>query len=115
MKNNKYNTLLVGLYNSTLENRISWQKTGRQNEFNTEISIYTVSISILSQGTFSITREKGEKYALILINADGDQIDMQEFDPTDDEYKVIVSLYAEARRSYYNVDEVLDTLIDELK
>lgn len=115
MKNNKYSTLVHCLVDSTVENRIRWQRTSRQNEYTTEVLNYSVAITSLSQGTFSIVKSQSEKYALTLFNEDSDLIDIIEVLLNDSDYEVMERLFCEARRSYYKVDEVLDGLIDTLK
>lgn len=115
MKNNKYCTLISRLIDTTIEGRVYWQKTSRQNEYTTDVSSYSVTITSLSQSTFTIAKDANDKYALTLINEDGDTIDIQEIVPADDDYKQMTTLFAEARRSFYKVDDVLDSIIEELK
>lgn len=115
MKNNKYNELLNRLLDSTKENRTKWSKTSRQNEYSTDVGEYSITITSLSQSTFSISKELNEKFALTLINSDGEIIDLQLLLPSDSDYSLISELYSQARTSYYKVDEVLESLIQELK
>lgn len=114
MTNNKYSTLISKLIDSTKENRLNWQKTSRQNEYSTEVSSYMVSIVLLSPGTFVIGKDRNETYALTLINEEGDNIDTQEITHSNPDFDNIANLYAEAKRSFYKVDEVLESLIQNL-
>lgn len=114
MKNNKYNQLINRLLRSTKENRISWSRTSRQNEYITDVSNYSITITKLSQSTFSISNDNSDKFAISLINESGDTIDIQEVLSSDADCNLILDLYAEARRSYFKVNDVLDTLIDNL-
>lgn len=115
MKNNKYYELLNRLLDSTQENRIGWSKTSRQNEYSTDVGDYSITITSLSQSTFSLSKELNEKFALSLINIDGEIVDLQILLPSDSDYNLIADLYSQARFSYFKVDEVLDLLIEELK
>lgn len=114
MKSNKYNQLINLLLKSTRDNRVSWSRTSRQNEYTSDVLNYSITITKLSQSTFSISNGISDKFAISLINENGDNIDIQEVLSSDADYSLIASLYAEARRSYFKVDEVLDTLIDNL-
>ena len=49
-----------------------------------------------------------------LINDEGENIDSCEILSSDPNCVMTSELFAEARRSYYQVDEVLDSLIDSL-
>ena len=102
MISNKYSTLISKLLISTKENRTHWQKTGRQNEYSTELSQFMITLSMVSSGTFSV------------INDEGENIDVCEILTSDSSIDITSELFVEARRSYYQVDEVLDSLIDSL-
>lgn len=112
MINNKYTTLISKLLDSTRENRTHWQKTGRQNEYSAELSQYMITITMVSSGTFSIGKERNSSYILTLVNEDGENIDVCEIIPSDPDIVNASELFAEARRSYYKIDEVLDSLIN---
>lgn len=114
MINNKYTTLISKLLSSTKENRIHWQKTSRQNEYSTELSQFMITITMVSSGTFSIGKERNSSYILTLANEDDENIDVYEIIPSDPDIVNASELFAEARRSYYKIDEVLDTLIGSL-
>ena len=115
MKNNKYDTLINRLVDSTIKNQICWDKTIRQEEFKAEVSNYSINITRLSQGTFSIAKNNTDKYALSLFNEEGDMIDVIEIFTTDEDYQLAVNLYSEARRSFFKVEDVLDELIECLQ
>lgn len=114
MINNKYTTLISKLLESTRENRTHWQKTGRQNEYSTELSQFMITITMVSSGTFSIGKERNSSYILTIENEDGENIDVCEITPSDSDIVNASELFAEARRSYYKIDEVLDSLIGSL-
>lgn len=114
MISNKYSTLISKLLSSTKENRTHWQKTGRQNEYSTELSQFMITLSMVSSGTFSIGKERNSSYVLSVINDEGENIDICEILSSDPSIVMTSELFAEARRSYYQVDEVLDSLIDSL-
>lgn len=114
MINNKYTTLISKLLESTRENRTHWQKTSRQNEYSTESLQYMIAITMVSSGTFAIGKERNSSYILTLVNEDGENIDVCEITPAEPEIVIISELFAEARRSYYKIDEVLDSLIGSL-
>lgn len=114
MINNKYTTLISKLLNSTKENRINWQKTGRQNEYCVELSQFMITIAMVSSGTFAIGKERNSSYILSLVNEEGENIDVCEILSSDPDIVQASELFAEARRSYYKVDEVLDSVIGSL-
>lgn len=114
MINNKYTTLISKLLESTRENRTHWQKTGRQKEYSTGLSQYLITITMVSSGTFSIGKERNSSYILTLANEDSEDIDVCEITPSEPDIVNASELFAEARRSYYKVDEVLDSLIGSL-
>lgn len=114
MINNKYTALIYKLLNSTKENRTHWQKTGRQNEYSTEMSQYMLTISMVISGSFSIGKERNASYVLTIINEDGENIDFCEITPSDPDIVATSELFSEARRSFYKIDEVLDSLINSL-
>lgn len=114
MINNKYTTLISKLLDSTKENRTHWEKTGRQNEFCTELSQYMITLTMVTSGTFSIGKERNSSYILTLLNEEGENIDICEIVPNDPDIVILSDLFAEARRSFYKIDEVLDSLISEL-
>ena len=114
MINNKYTTLISKLLVSTRENRTHWQKTGRQNEYSTELSQYMITLTMVSSGTFSIGKERNSSYILTLANEEGENIDVCEIIPSEPDIVNASELFAEARRSYYKIDEVLDSLIGSL-
>lgn len=112
MINNKYTTLISKLLDSTKENRTHWQKTGRQNEYSTEISQFMITITMVSSATFAIGKERNSSYILTIVNEEGENIDVCEILYSDPDIVKTSELFAEARRSYYKIDEVLDSLID---
>lgn len=114
MINNKYTTLISKLLESTRMNRTHWQKTSRQNEYYTELSQYMITITMVSSGTFSIGKERNSSYILTLTNEDSENIDVCEITPSEPDIVNAGELYSEAKRSYYKIDEVLDSLISSL-
>lgn len=114
MINNNYSIVISKLIDATKENRCSWSRTSRQNEFSVEVGEYTLAIAKSTAGLFPLSGKHSEVYGLSLLNNESELMDFQEIKPEDEDYQKAINLFLEAQRSYYNVDSVLQDILKEL-
>lgn len=114
MINNNYLRLIEKLIDATKENRIKWQQSTRDNEFLVEINGYSVAVLLSSKSLFSIDPDKTAACVISLINEDGVTVDTCSIASNEDGYDSAVTLYNEAKRSYYKVDDVLKELAESI-
>ena len=114
MINNNYFRLIEKLIDATKENRINWLQTTRDNEFQTDINGYSIAVLNISKPVFSIDLEKTATCTISLINEEGVTVDSCIISSGEEGYEAAVTLYNEAKRSFYKVDEVLRELADSI-
>ncbi len=114
MINNNYLRLIEKLIDATKENRINWQQTTRDNEFQVEINGYSIAILNISKPVFSIDLEKTASCTISLINEEGEIIDTCSIPSNEEGYENAVTLYNEAKRSFYKVDDVLREIAESI-
>ena len=114
MINNNYLRLIEKLIDATKENRIKWQQSTRDNEFLVEINGYSVAVLLSSKSLFSIAPDKTAACVISLINEEGVTIDTCSIASTEEGYDPAVTLFNEAKRSYYKVDDVLKELAESI-
>lgn len=114
MINNNYLRLIEKLIDATKENRIKWQQSTRDNEFIVEINGYSVAVLLSSKSLFTIDPDKTAACIISLINEEGVTVDTCSIASNEEGYELAVTLYNEAKRSYYKVDDVLKELAESL-
>lgn len=114
MINNNYLRLIDKLIGATLENRINWQQSTRENEFVVEVNNYSIAVFYNPKSLFSIDLDRTAACTISLINEDGVIIDTCTISSNEEGYEKAVMLYNEAKRSFYKVDDVLTELAKSL-
>lgn len=114
MINNNYLHLIKKLIDATKENRIKWQLSTRDNEFIVEINGYSVAVLQSSKSLFTIDPDKLASYTISLINEEGITVDACTITSKDEGYELAVTLFNEAKRTYYKVDDVLKELAESI-
>jgi hypothetical protein len=105
----KYLELVEKLSSRTEERKIIWQKSSSSGEFKLQ----------LASGTLTIVRYEGDYnnrpfIVINIYNDRGDKIDVIEAEDSTQEFNALEQLYSFVRRSYYRVDETIDSFFDEL-
>ena len=114
MINNNYLRLIDKLIDATKENRLSWQQSSRDGEFIVEVNSYSIGVLLVQKSMFSIDLERTAFCTISIINEDGILIDSCKITSKDEGYENAVTLYSEAKRSFYKVDDVLNELTESL-
>lgn len=114
MINNNYLRLIDKLIDATKENRINWQQTTRDNEYQIEINGYSIAVLYISKTPFSIDLDKTATCTISLINEEGVTVDTCSISSNEEGFEAAVTLYKEAKRSYYKVDDVLKELAESI-
>ena len=110
---NKLSHLITTLINKTKEGKVSWSPTINDDEFLAGFSRYVVSIKVGYDNEF---RQERPFRTLILSNQDGRTIDAKvEYDTDSSDYEELGELFMVARRSAYNAEESLNSLLQELE
>ena len=122
MIKDKYEAIITKLLNATEKGSVAWEKTSSNDEFQVKLGSNAVSInhydpsdwiSNLVIGNNGAT--KRESCSLSIINSEGLVIDNETIEKGDYGYDRLKSLYDEARRKYFKVDEALDDILETLK
>lgn len=114
MINNNYLRLIDKLIVATKENRVKWQQSTRENEFIVELNNYTLAVLYNQKSLFSIDLDRTAACTISLINEEGVTVDACTISSDDEGYDGAISLYNEAKRSFYKVDDVLKELADSI-
>ena len=114
MINNNYLRLIGKLIDATKENRLRWQQSSREGEFIVEINGYTIGILLIQKSVFTIGLDRTSICTVSIINEDGNLIDSCNITANDEGYDDAVTLYNEAKRSFYKVDDVLKELTESI-
>ena len=110
---NKLSHLITTLINKTKEGKVSWSPTINDDEFLAGFSRYVVSIKVGYDNEF---RQERPFRTLILSNQDGRTIDAKvEYATDSSDYEELGELFMVARRSAYNAEESLNSLLQELE
>lgn len=114
MKNNRYNSLIDKLLETTLQGTLSWDQTSNKNEYQAVVG----DISVLIVGPrkslgFSANLDM-ENMSIALVNKNGIEIDRQKVEKSDTSYDNFLALCERVRLQYYKVDEVLSELESKL-
>ncbi|HBF88837.1 MAG TPA: hypothetical protein DDX39_09360 [Bacteroidales bacterium] len=108
MLTNKIEQIVELLTNKTLNNSITWTETSGENGYQTQLSSGTITV---------------EKYSSLfvdniqfsILNIKGKQIESIKLKEVEDNYSVLNNLFTAIEKSYLKVDEVLDSIFDEIK
>ena len=102
------------LIDATKENRINWQQTSCDNEYQVEINGYSIAVLYVTKSLFTIDLDKTATCTITLINEDGVIVDSCSIPSNEEGFETAVTLYKEAKRSFYKVDDVLRELTDSI-
>lgn len=120
MTQERYDTLIDKLTNSTELGKIKWEQTSSKDEYQTKIGDNAISVgyfdpnniaNILASATFSNNKNY---YYLNIYNSKGVQVDTEERVANEAGYIKLRNLYQAAKRKYNKVDETLDEILDVL-
>ncbi len=116
----KYDALISKLINATEKGGVVWEKTSSSNEFQAKLGDNAVSISHYDPDSFeafiiSSPRKSIPSYSLNIINSDGNIIDGDTKEKDEDGYDRLKTLFEEARRKYFRVDETIDDILGVLQ
>lgn len=114
MINNNYLRLIAKLVDATKENRLNWQQSSREGEYMVEVNGYSVGVMLSQKSMLSIDPDRKSFCTLSIINEDGVLIDSCKITANDEGYDEALTLYNEAKRSFYKVDDVLKELADSI-
>ena len=90
------------------------KKSTRDNEFIVEINGYSVGVLQTSKSLFTIDPDKLATCTISLINEEGITVDACTITSKDEGYELAVTLFNEAKRTYYKVDDVLKELAESI-
>lgn len=114
MRNEKYNQLITKLLNATSEGRLIWEQTNQENEYQVTVGDNSVLISGPRRSIgFNVNLDM-ENMSIAIVNVDGVEIDRQKIEPSDSSYSNFMELCDRVRKIYYQVDETLQEIIDEV-
>ena len=106
MAENKIIRILQTLVAKSREGEVAWETTRSSSKF---LSIYSsVSITIESDET------PPEFYSLGVLNDNGVEVDSIQFTESDNYYLIAKELYGLARRKALGIEDLLDTLLNEI-
>ncbi len=122
MIKDKYEAIISKLLNATEKGSVAWEKTSSNDEFQVKLGSNAVSISHYDPSDWISNlvignngATKRESCSLSIINSEGLIIDNETIEKGDHGYDRLKSLYDEARRKYFKVDEALDDILETLK
>lgn len=111
----KYEELVSKLKDSTAKRKLVWEKTSRENEYQTAIGGNAISVLYHEKDFISMTLNNDETYMSLLIwNNKGENIDEVRIKEGKYDFDVLKELYDSARRSYMKVEETLDDILSNL-
>ncbi len=109
--NDKLHTLLNVLTEKNINNETIWLKTSGDNEFKIKLSKAHLTVSQWNDGD-------GENYDIAIYNANGEQIEYLHVMSNDifnkEEFDLLKKHYESVTKTYYKVDETINSIIDEL-
>ncbi|HYA40870.1 MAG TPA: hypothetical protein VEF34_06180 [Syntrophobacteraceae bacterium] len=120
---NKTANFIGQLYAATIEDKIQWDKTVEENQFQTSFTNYSIKIGLYQGGYDDV-----DNYELSVINSDG--IEIAKINPNDVEsftfrykqgeqpkssYRIFREIYEKARRTALGIEQALDDLMTSLK
>lgn len=84
-----------------------WSKTSRDTEFKLELQKGAITIDNWEDG-------EGLFVDIAILNENGETIERDVFNVSEEDYNVLFEIYMLAKNSYYKIDETLKTIFDEL-
>jgi hypothetical protein len=105
--------LINNLHRLTLQNKLEWRQTERDDVFQVSFPDYAVRLSVRQSRQQSDALE----YVVSLVNDVGDMIDQVGDEDFEDRsnYGVLKEMYEMARRSALGVDQALDSILSQLR
>jgi hypothetical protein len=103
-------SLIEKLKQKTSNKQANWLKTSRENEFKLELNKGAITTDnwnhkdVGMMVDFAILNEYGDEVERIMV------IEAEEIE----DYKFVLELHNLAKREYYNVDDTIKTIFDEL-
>ena len=102
--------LLIELYEATKNEGLKWQDTAEEGDFRIGLGAGIVRIS------YGWSEDTGEYYRAYLIDRKGRTIEEATvFDKQRAEFSMMENLYRLAKASAYNADQIIDSMIADLK
>ena len=122
MIKDKYDIIITKLMDATGKGTVVWEKTSSNDEFQVKLGANAVTISYYDPSDWvanlvigSNELSKKESCSLSIINSEGVIIDNETIEKGERGYERLKTLYDEARRKYFKVDETLDDILNTLK
>lgn len=109
MANERFMQLINELYQATLDGRVRWEETAKEGVFRVGLGDGLVRIESGS--------DDEENYCVMvyLLNSQGRVVDELRAWDNSEHYKLLLDLYQKARSSALNIDEVVDSMLSDLK
>lgn len=119
MIKDKYDELISKLTEATGKGTVAWEKTSSSNEFQVKLGDNAVTISFYDPASFSfIVGGAGNRnvpeYSFGIVNSNGEMIECDTKEKGEPGFERLKTLFEEARRKYYKVDETIDDILKAL-
>jgi len=110
MITDRYIKLIDKLSSKTQEKKVIWQRSSSQDEFKLELEKGAITI-----GKYEGDFNNAPEVFINIYNDRGDRIDVISINGSDKHFEYINEFYSSIRRSYYKVDETIDSIFNELE
>ena len=109
MANERFMQLINELHQATLDGRVRWEETAKEGVFRVGLGDGLVRIQSGSDD------EDNFCVVVYLLNNQGRVVDELRVWENGEHYNLLLDLYQKARSSALNIDEVVDSMLSDLK
>lgn len=109
MANERFMQLINELHQATLDGRVRWEETAKEGVFRVGLGDGLVRIHSGSDD------EDNFCVVVYLLNNQGRVVDELRVWENGEHYNLLLDLYQKARSSALNIDEVVDSMLSDLK
>src|SRR6185369_5590188 len=109
MANERFMQLINELHQATLDGRVKWAETAKEGVFRVGLGDGLVRIQTASDD------EDNYCVMAVLLNSQGRVVDDLVVWVNDENYSLLKEIYDKARSSALHIDEVVDSMLSDLK
>jgi len=109
MADERFKQLITELHQATVDGRVRWEETAKEGAFRVGLGDGLVRIQTGSDD------ENNYHVRVLLLNSQGRVVDEFFVWDNDEQYSQLLELYQKARSSALHIDEVVDSMLSDLK